>query len=453
MVFVVEDHNEALPLIYRQIGRKRLPFSNCCLLHFDSHSDLSIPKTLNADQIFETETLFSTLSIENWIIPSVFAGHVSTIVWIKPFWTKDSFEPYSQFNVGKHVESGEIRVTSKSNYFLSELSYASDDDIVDSKPLTLLVFTFADVNLCRTHEQSSYPFSCNDSHDEKVIHMDERMSQIVELDKRNIDVTNSESSSPNKPLIEFDAQIRMYTDHSEDVARKYESYSNMDKKYQSETNADVNKGYQSECDITLKLLEALQENDLCGLILDIDLDFFSTADPFRAKLTEKQLHLMKCLYHYVPPVDNSKESLGHCLEKRQTQLVYLKRVMKCIQNGEPVFLGESQRDEWIKELLDDLKNSSSSIDYEWLHEIGTGYDDCPLPHHISSKEEIKELINGVKKLLHQLPQPSVITISRSSCDDYCPFDQVEYIEENVLSMLHSIYGNHLDLHLLYKMNS
>lgn len=42
-VHVVEDHNEALPHIYRAIAAKRLPFSNTLLLHFDAHPDLLSP--------------------------------------------------------------------------------------------------------------------------------------------------------------------------------------------------------------------------------------------------------------------------------------------------------------------------------------------------------------------------------------------------------------------------
>ena len=42
-VYVVEDHDEALPLIYRAIGSKRLPFENIALVHFDAHPDLLCP--------------------------------------------------------------------------------------------------------------------------------------------------------------------------------------------------------------------------------------------------------------------------------------------------------------------------------------------------------------------------------------------------------------------------
>lgn len=43
-VHVVEDHDEALPHIYRAIAKKWLPFRGSVLLHFDSHPDLLSPE-------------------------------------------------------------------------------------------------------------------------------------------------------------------------------------------------------------------------------------------------------------------------------------------------------------------------------------------------------------------------------------------------------------------------
>lgn len=41
--YVVEDHDEALPLIYRAIGSKKLPLRGIGLIHFDAHPDLLSP--------------------------------------------------------------------------------------------------------------------------------------------------------------------------------------------------------------------------------------------------------------------------------------------------------------------------------------------------------------------------------------------------------------------------
>ena len=39
-IYIVEDHNDALAEIYKEIGSKRLSFDNLILIHFDSHPDL-----------------------------------------------------------------------------------------------------------------------------------------------------------------------------------------------------------------------------------------------------------------------------------------------------------------------------------------------------------------------------------------------------------------------------
>ena len=52
-VHIVEDHNDALPWIYRAIGRKQIPLKNNVMIHFDSHPDLGIPKDLKAENVFD----------------------------------------------------------------------------------------------------------------------------------------------------------------------------------------------------------------------------------------------------------------------------------------------------------------------------------------------------------------------------------------------------------------
>ena len=48
-------------------------------------------------------------------------------------------------------------------------------------------------------------------------------------------------------------------------------------------------------------------NSRNGYVLDIDLDFFSTTDPFKAMFSKKQHALLKDIYTFEKPRDNSKE--------------------------------------------------------------------------------------------------------------------------------------------------
>ena len=92
-IFIVEDHNEALSAIYKAIRRRLLPMSNISMLHFDSHPDLSVPKYIRPELIFEDpeETLHllrnSESGIADWIIPLIYGGHLNRIIWVKPPWS------------------------------------------------------------------------------------------------------------------------------------------------------------------------------------------------------------------------------------------------------------------------------------------------------------------------------------------------------------------------------
>lgn len=90
-VFVVDDHHEVLPHIYRAIGGRYLPFSGVAMLHLDSHPDLLI-SNLSAQNYHCTELLYEALDIANWLAPALYCGHVSTLVWMKPPWAKQMQE-------------------------------------------------------------------------------------------------------------------------------------------------------------------------------------------------------------------------------------------------------------------------------------------------------------------------------------------------------------------------
>ena len=68
--------------------------------------------------------------------------------------------------------------------------------------------------------------------------------------------------------------------------------------------------------------------------------------------------------------------------------------------------------------MNDLRRTQKDgiVDYDWLHEAGCTCDDSELPHHISTKDEIKRLMQKVKFLLKNLPRPELVTIARLVCE-------------------------------------
>ncbi|XP_032665558.1 UPF0489 protein C5orf22 homolog isoform X2 [Odontomachus brunneus] len=108
-IYVVEGHDEVLPFIYRCLGSKHLPFQDNTFIHLDSHPDMVIPPAMQADIVWDKLRLFSELSIENWILPAVYAGHFKYLIWVKPPWANQMQDGVQTFLIGKHKDNGLIR--------------------------------------------------------------------------------------------------------------------------------------------------------------------------------------------------------------------------------------------------------------------------------------------------------------------------------------------------------
>ena len=106
---IVEDHNHALEHIYRAIGRKKLPFSGTCLVHFDAHPDLLSPENMPSELVYSKQELFDCLNIADWILPAIYAGHFGSVIWIKPSWSSQIPDGRYELTVGRHKEDGLIK--------------------------------------------------------------------------------------------------------------------------------------------------------------------------------------------------------------------------------------------------------------------------------------------------------------------------------------------------------
>ncbi|XP_014477279.1 PREDICTED: UPF0489 protein C5orf22 homolog [Dinoponera quadriceps] len=175
-------------------------------------------------------------------------------------------------------------------------------------------------------------------------------------------------------------------------------------------------------------------------ILDIDLDFFSTKNPFknlheRVDLYEK----LAPLFTYKRPESNDPEVLKESMTERHKQLIELKILFDHLETHRSLqnYEGEkTSRYEAVVLLCHEVKAAYDDLDIDWsiVYNAGCTIDDTPLPEHVTEPKDLDRLIGETFKLfLVALPKdPTIVTIARSSYDDYCPSEDVEEIQCAVL---------------------
>eukprot|EP00050_Salpingoeca_kvevrii_P000512 m.149900 g.149900 ORF g.149900 m.149900 type:complete len:408 (+) comp10139_c0_seq4:77-1300(+) len=152
-VHIVEDHDEALPILYRAIGSRHLPQQGVTLVHVDAHPDMQAPENMSADVTEDPHELFQCTSIGSYIVPAVYAGHVARVVWVRPNSPRcNQFRSGSYcLRVGKHKsQSGHIKTDSPEPYFVNELMYAPLEELDNAVSLRFDVCTaseFAELGL------------------------------------------------------------------------------------------------------------------------------------------------------------------------------------------------------------------------------------------------------------------------------------------------------------------
>ncbi|KAJ7408681.1 hypothetical protein WISP_119066 [Willisornis vidua] len=432
-VWVVEDHQDVLPFIYRAIGSKHLPASNISFVHLDSHPDLLIPVNMPADTVFDKETLFSELSIENWIMPAVYAGHISQVIWLHPPWAHQISEGKHNFLVGKDVSTTTIRVTGTDHYFLSDGLYVPADQLENQKPLNLHVI------LINPTESSS---SCEEN--------DEVAS--AKRPKLNTDDTTSATSASSVAPGDLGHSIPSVKKKEAQDARALNRAGTLP---ECSSSSCLKNGACPIKEVVKDVCQVLQKGD--AYVLDIDLDFFSVKNPFKEMYTQTEYELLQELYNFKKPHKNAaEEDLLDCVENRIHQLEDLEAAFADLCDSDD----EETVQKWasypgmkpLVHLVHSLKTRMESPDYEMVHQAGLTCDYVELPHHVSTEDEVEGLIQSIKALLKDMPKPTLVTVARSSLDDYCPSEQVDIIQEKVLSLLGSVYGS-LDVHLDYSSTS
>uniref|UniRef100_A0A8B9KX81 Chromosome 5 open reading frame 22 n=1 Tax=Astyanax mexicanus TaxID=7994 RepID=A0A8B9KX81_ASTMX len=409
-VWIVEDHHEVVPHIYRAIASRHLPLSGVKMVHLDSHPDLLISVNMSAKTVFDKEALFSELSIENWIMPMVFAGHVSHVAWLHPYWAQQIKEGEHYMCVGKDKSTGTIRVTSTDDYFLSDALYVPTDQLEDSKPLHLRV---VNVDPVGTSHSS---------------HTSQKEDQTA-VKKPKINANNEADTQPSTCTLQPpDGSSTSGNSHSPD------------------TQTQPAEG--SAAHVVSGLLGLIEQND--AYILDIDLDFFSCKNPFKDLYTQEEYSILQELYSFKRPKEDADEGeLSDCVERRTRQLEDLEAA--------------------FADLLED--DSQNTID-RWAANPGymllCALSDCILlsnrtvypqasSHTGSFGNELHLSLTPTQCLLlvlfaHTLHTPLEVSIASSCLDEYCPAEQVDSIQSSMLEILETLFGS-LDVHKDYESST
>lgn len=220
----------------------------------------------------------------------------------------------------------------------------------------------------------------------------------------------------------------------------------------------------SEVDESLN--ELLRDDEDQHWILDVDLDYFSTLNPFldiypKAGTYEKLRVIYKIDKSY-----NTEDpaSVSLYVKERNRQVDFFESIFQhmAVNGSLEKFKCEDpsmkEKFKLVQELIDCLCHHYSIYEVDWfvVNDAGCTCDEeeFQIPHHESSEATIKEMIAKFEKFLKCLKKPpTIITIARSSLDGYTPVHQVEMIQTQVLEALRKVYGEKLAQETLWYKNA
>ncbi|CAI5739839.1 unnamed protein product [Peronospora destructor] len=373
-VAIVDDHHHCLRDIHLAIRQRRLPFSDIHVVHVDAHPDLSFPTAIELNAIFNPDMLYNILDdsvagIAEFLLPLVYAGHVTQITWLKPSWsTQMPIETLKQLVAGKRKTNGTLGVT-------SELSYFVENDL-----------------FC--------------------------------------------------PVENLDASSLRYWDL-----------------FVTEINSSV-------CAAAVAIeAVANARHHSSSYILDIDLDYFSTWNPFRKGLealigevaVKTVTQFFSCVRYKRDPLEVIAAT--HRSSERKTFCELVKR----LETADAMENTITRRSEWAQvrskiislyeddvdaeKLLDEFDQvlEDRRVDKAARREIWAAGPFLDLPHHESSQDDIECMVSQLEQFLlaHALDEnnpPAIVTIAKSTADEFLPPYQLDALLPSVLRMLERLYG-------------
>lgn len=222
----------------------------------------------------------------------------------------------------------------------------------------------------------------------------------------------------------------------------------------SETNYCQEKQLKNKKKIQLSVRDAVENCDSIHIdenvsyILDIDLDFFSTANPFLSIYDKADCYgQLKSIFAY----ESQGLPVDEIVNRRRKQVEDLSQAFEYLKEHNNLeefeYSGNMYELYLLKKLVLELKSkySEEEIDWEIVYNSGLTCDNGGLPHHLSSNQELENYFKNFENIISQInKEPTIITISRSSEDNYCPGVVVDEIQEKVLEILENVFKEKLN---------
>ncbi|KAJ8563979.1 hypothetical protein ON010_g7366 [Phytophthora cinnamomi] len=202
-----------------------------------------------------------------------------------------------------------------------------------------------------------------------------------------------------------------------------------------------------------------------GYVLDIDLDYFSTWNPFcrdlEARIGESAVQVVAqvfaCVRFKRAPLENMTAIQRN--SERRSFCEFMERFKAINMQGNSA----SAKLEWTQLVSELAFLYADSIEVEELFgkfaEVLDRYHDdeatrneiwaagpfLGLPHHESSSEEIERIVTELEHFLHSHAldasnPPAIVTIAKSTGDEYLPPHQLDEVLSSVLKMLERVFG-------------
>mmetsp|Transcript_22571 Transcript_22571/g.29300 ORF Transcript_22571/g.29300 Transcript_22571/m.29300 type:complete len:385 (+) Transcript_22571:2-1156(+) len=360
-----------------------------------------------SDMVFQPQKLYDILDdseggIAEFILPAFYAGHLSHVWWLRSPWCDQFTDGYHEFMIGKKHQTkegtrdgteletskpGVLQVSCLSAYYLDDEVYASEEelDLADAKVVRLFVSTLVEQNSCQGENESS-------------------------LNKDNVEEFHPSLEDPWVLDICFDYFSTLNPFFKElmelvgmDAARMVQKVFSLPKYQKQKINESVQQVVLGHSQIFKSCIKILLDPKLSE-------EYFA----FAKEPKNDEIHNVQTFEGGQPFVtfDN--------LFDQMAQLY-------------PSDVGEHL----IAEFLG-FTETLSLEQREKIHKLGFCLS---LPMHTASEEDVCEMVNQLGTFLKGLPKPKMVFLARSVYDGFTPKEIAPVIEQQLLNMLKSTYGD------------